>query len=89
VCLIIKFENAPLLMEKLGFVTLLREQAFRTIVEAHHHHECDSELRIELAPTESGPLTAVDNRRPGHDVKLHPHFNCHWQLFVLMCHEAG
>jgi len=27
--------------------------------------------------------------RPGHDVKLHPHFHCHWQLFVLMCHEAG
>jgi len=23
------------------------------------------------------------------DVKLHPHFHCHWQLFVLMCHEAG
>jgi len=26
--------------------------------------------------------------RPGHDVKLHPHFHCHLQLFVLMCHEA-
>jgi len=26
---------------------------------------------------------------PGHDVKLHPHFHCPWQLFVLMCHEAG
>jgi len=26
---------------------------------------------------------------PGHDVKLHPHFHCHWQFFVLMCHEAG
>jgi len=27
--------------------------------------------------------------RPGHDVKLHPHFHCHWQLFVLICHKAG
>jgi len=27
--------------------------------------------------------------RPGHDVKLHPHFHCHWYLFVLMCREAG
>jgi len=26
---------------------------------------------------------------PGHDVKLHLHFNYHWQLFVLMFHEAG
>jgi len=27
--------------------------------------------------------------RPGHDVKLHSHFHCHWLLFVLMCHEAS
>jgi len=49
-----KCENAPLLMEKRSFITLLHKQAFRTIIDAHHH-ECDSELRIELAPTESGP----------------------------------
>jgi len=40
-----------------------------------------------------GELVIVNGRmigiRPGHDVKLHPHFQCHWQLFVLMCHEAG
>jgi len=33
--------------------------------------------------------TSVQIMRPGHDVKLHPHFHCHWYLFVLMCHEAG
>jgi len=27
--------------------------------------------------------------RPRHDVKLHPHYHCHWYLSVLMCHEAG
>jgi len=26
--------------------------------------------------------------RPGHDVKLHPHFHCHWYLFILMCQSA-
>jgi len=26
---------------------------------------------------------------PGHEVKLLPHIHYHWQLFVLMCHEAG
>jgi len=31
----------------------------------------------------------LDSDRPGHDVKLHPDFHCHWQLFLLMCHEAG
>jgi len=31
----------------------------------------------------------VEYARPGHDVKLHPHFHCHWLLFVLICHEDG
>jgi len=48
-------------MEKRSFVTVLHEQTFQTIVHAHHHHESDSELRIELASTDSGPWTVVDN----------------------------
>jgi len=27
--------------------------------------------------------------RPGQEVKLHLHFHCHWQLFVLMYYSAG
>jgi hypothetical protein len=61
VCLIIKCENAPLLIEKRSFATVRHELAFRTFVSAHHQHECDSEQRIELASIESGPWTAVDN----------------------------
>jgi len=34
-------------------------------------------------------FTASTVRRPGHDIKLHPSFHCHWLRFVLMCHEAG
>jgi hypothetical protein len=51
VCLIIKCENAPLLIEKRSFATVRHELAFRTFVSAHHQHECDSEQRIELAST--------------------------------------
>jgi len=42
-----------------------------------------------LCGSRSAVRTPLLLLRPGHDVKLHPHFHCHWQLFVLMCHEAG
>jgi len=45
---------------------------------------------LSAATTNTGQVVRASlYTRPGHDVKLHPHFHCHWQLFVLMCHEAG
>jgi len=48
---------------------------------------------VSLVPFNSDNLfprfCSITFLRPGHDVKLHPHFHCHWKLFVLMCDEAG
>jgi len=47
---------------------------------ANRTFKCKSAIRS----LSTYPIHKMELLQSGHDVKLHPHFHCHWQLFVLM-----